>query len=275
MITGRPKSGKSTILSELVAGVSHRRGFITKELDKDHRRIGFVVEDMNGLSAVLAQTQNPTSLQVGRFYVYPEVLAEFTRSLAHPKIGELLYLDEIGQMQLYSNDFRSLVEEYLDAQNDFAGTITSVYSDEFTTRILSRDDILLFHLTDINKNEIKKSLSIALVNKDPFNELPVALQNTVVGYANDYLKENLFISFGKLFANAIKYYLGNRVSTDTTDTFLVRGDTNKHKILFKSFSNLICDCPLSKGTNPYDTPADCSHIQAVRLYRTAHKDNSL
>lgn len=155
LITGRPKSGKSTILSVLVAGVSPRRGFITKELVKDHHRIGFVVEDMNGLSAVLSQTQNPTSLQVGRFYVYPEVLAEFTRNLAHPKTGELLYLDEIGQMQLYSNEFRSLVEEYLDTQNDFAATITSVYSDEFTTRIFNRDDILLFHLTDINRNEIK------------------------------------------------------------------------------------------------------------------------
>lgn len=51
MIAGRPKSGKSTIFSELVAGVSPRRGFITKEFVNDHHRIGFVVEDMNSQGA--------------------------------------------------------------------------------------------------------------------------------------------------------------------------------------------------------------------------------
>lgn len=270
LITGRPKSGKSTILSELIAGIASRRGFITKELVKNQRRTGFVVEDMNGLRSVLAQTQNPTSLQVGRFYVHPEVLAEFTRNLAHPKTGELLYLDEIGQMQLYSNDFRSLVEEYLDAQNDFAATISSVYSNEFTMRIFNRDDILLFHLTDINRYEVKKSLSIALVNKDPFNELPTALQNSVVGYANDYLKEDLFISFGKLFINAIRYFLEDRISVTSTDTYIVEGNTDKHVVHFGSDGEWSCDCPLSNGKEPYDEPMECSHLQSVQLYRIEH-----
>lgn len=266
LITGRPKSGKSTILSELVAGVSSRRGFITKELVKDHHRIGFVVEDMNGLSAVLAQTQNPTSLQVGRFYIHPEILAQFTRNLSHPKTGELLYLDEVGQMQLYSNQFRLLVEAYLDAQNDFLATITSVYSDEFTTRIFSRDNVILFQLTETNRNEVKKSLNIALNNKDVFNRLPVVVQKTVVGYANDYLDDNSYISFGKLFANAIGYFLEDRVRAVGVDTYAVKGNTNEHLVHCNPMNDWSCDCPLSNGREPYAEPMDCSHVQAVKLF---------
>ena len=267
LITGRPKSGKSTILSELVAGASPRRGFITKELVKDQRRTGFEVEDMNGVSAVLAQTQNSTSLQVGRFYVHPEVLAQFTQNLSHPKTDELLYLDEIGQMQLHSNEFRLLVEAYLDAPNDFVATITSVFSDEFTTRILNRDDILLFHLTDINRNKVKKSLSIALASKDLFNELSTALQSTVVRYANNYLKEDLFIPFCKLFTNAIKYFMEERISTISADKYVVKGNTKKHVVHFESSGEWSCDCPLSNGKEPYDEPMECSHLQSVQLYR--------
>lgn len=266
LITGRPKSGKSTILSELVAGVSPRRGFITKGFVKDHHRIGFIVEDMNGLRAVLAQTQNPTSLQVGRFYVHPEVLAQFTRSLSHPKTGELLYLDEVGQMQLYSNEFRSLVETYLDAPNDFLATITSVYSDEFTKNILGRDDIVLFQLTVANRNQIKKSLSIALHNNGLFSELSTAIQKAVVEYANKYLNKDSFISFNKLFTNAIRYFLEGRISAVDADTYTVKGNTNEHLVRFKPMNGLSCDCPLSNGKEPYDEPMECSHIQAVQLY---------
>lgn len=275
LLTGLPKSGKSTLLSELVDGISPRRGFVTKELVKDQHRIGFVVEGMNGRSAVLAQTQYPTSLQVGRFYVHPEVLAEFIKNLSHSKFGEFLYIDEIGQMQLYANEFRALVEEYIDAPNDFIATITSVYSDQFTDYLLSLDNVLYFQLTDIARNEVRSSLKIALDNRNSFNKLPLMLQRVVVGYANTYLKDESFISFGKLFSNAIRYYLGNRVSSDTTDIYLVRGDTNKHKVHFKSSRNWICDCPLSNGTDSYDTPADCSHIQAVRLYRADQRHNIL
>lgn len=268
LITGRPKSGKSTILSELVAGVSPRRGFITKELVKDHHRIGFFVEDMNGLSAVLAHTQNPTSLQVGRFYVHPEVLAKFTQNLAYFETEELLYIDEIGQMQLHSNEFKSLVEKYLDAPNDLVATISSVYGDEFTERILKRDDIVLFQLTDANRNEVKKSLNIALSNKDLFNKLPLALQTVVVGYANDYLDNNSYTSFGKLFTNAIKYFLEGRISEVSTDTYVVKGNTNEHVVRYNLKSDWSCDCPLSNGKEPLSRPAGCSHIQAVRLYIT-------
>jgi nucleoside-triphosphatase len=187
LITGEPKSGKSTTLGKLVGGITPRRGFITKEVVKGQHRTGFVVEDMNNRSVVLAQTEHPTGLQVGRFYVQPQVLAEFTQKLSSPKADEILYIDEVGQMQLYSDEFKRLVEEYLYAPNDFLATITSIYSDEFTRGILKRDDILLFQLTEANRDEIKQSLSTALNNRGIFNELPPALQVDIIRYANSYL----------------------------------------------------------------------------------------
>lgn len=266
LITGSPKSGKSTILDNLVSNIVLRRGFITKEIVKDQRRTGFVAEDMDYRSVVLAQTENPTSLQVGRFHVQPEVLAQFTQNLSHPQVGELLYIDEIGQMQLQSDEFKSLVAVYLDAPNDFVATISSVYTDEFTERILKRDDVLFFQLTDTNRDDVKRSLSIALSNKGFFNELPLSLQTVVVGYANGYLNKNSYIPFRKLFTNAVSYFLDNRISELSTDTYVVKGNANEHIVHYKSKSDWSCDCPLSNGSMPYDVSADCSHVQAVRLF---------
>lgn len=266
LITGRPKSGKSTILGNLISNIVHRRGFITREIVKDQRRTGFVVEDMDYRSVVLAQTKNPTSLQVGRFHVQPEVLAQFTQNLSHPQGGELLYIDEIGQMQLHSDEFKSLVAVYLDAPNDFVATISSVYTDEFTERILKRDDVVLFQIEDTNRDDVERSLRIALSKKGLFNELPLALQPVVVGYANKYLNENSYIPFCKLFTNAISYFLDNRISELGTDTYVVKGNTNEHIVHYKLKGDWKCDCPLSNGSMPYDESADCSHIQAVRLF---------
>lgn len=266
LITGAPKSGKSTILGDLINNIAFRRGFITKEIVKDQRRTGFVVEDMDSRIAILAQIENPTNLQVGRFHVQPEVLAQFTKNLLHPEAGGLLYIDEIGQMQLNSDEFKSLVEEYLGAPNDFAATITSVYSDEFTDRILKRDDIVLFQLTEENRDEVKKSLVIALDNKEFFNKLVPAIQTVVVECANDYLSNNIHISFSKLFTNAIKYFLEDRINEGGTYTYVIEGNNNEHVVRYKSKDDWNCDCPLSNGKEPYSEPMDCSHVQAVRLF---------
>jgi nucleoside-triphosphatase THEP1 len=266
LITGSPKSGKSTTLSEIINGVTPRRGFITKEVVNERRRTGFVVEDMNKRSAVLAQTKNQTSLQVGRFYVQPEVLAEFTKNLSHPEVDELLYIDEIGQMQLNSDKFKTLVKEYLGAPNDFLATITNVYSDKLVEGILKRNDIILFELTERNRIVVKKSLSIALSNRDSFNKLAPTLQSVVVMHANIYLSDGLYISFGKLFSNAIKYFLEDRISVATIGVYVVKGNTNEHVVHYASRSDWSCDCPLSKGKEQFSKAADCSHIQAVQLF---------
>ncbi len=266
LITGSPKSGKSTVLDKIIKDISPRRGFITKEVVNDRRRTGFVVEDMNKRSAVLAQTENPTDLQVGRFYVQPELLTEFTQNLSHPEVNELLYIDEIGQMQLNSDKFKTLVKEYMGTPNDFLATITSIYTDEFTEGILKRNDIIFFELTAKNRIVVEKSLSIALSNRDSFNKLATTLQSVVVMHANTYLSDGLYISFGKLFSNAIKYFLEDLISVSTTGVYVVKGNTNEHVVHYASRSNWSCDCPLSNGKEQFSKAADCSHIQAVQLF---------
>lgn len=274
LITGKPKSGKSTILSELIGDITPRRGFVTKEIVKDQRRIGFMIENMANRSAVLAQTENQSSLRVGRFYIQPQVLTKFIEDLSFIKADEFLYIDEIGSMQLHSKGFKTLVEKYLDAPNDFVATITSIYSNNFTKHILTRGDIILFYLTEETRTAIKESLTSTLKNKNLFNRLSPNLQETIVKYANDYLSKKSFIPFNKLFNNAIKYFLEGRISVYNENLFTVKGNTDKHNVKYRSDSSWSCDCPLSNGKAPYNIPADCSHIQAIRLYKS-HLENDL
>ncbi len=275
LITGNPKSGKSTILSGLINNITPRRGFITKEIINDQRRVGFMLEDMNNRSVVLAQTENLTTLRVGRFYIQPQLLTEFIQDLFYIKTTEFLYIDEIGQMQLYSKEFKTLVKKYLAATNDFIATITSIYSDDFTEHIMTRNDILLFRLTEEARTTVRESLINTLECRNLFNKLPLNLQSIIIKYANNYLTQKSFISFNKLFNNAIRYFLENRININNKNLFIVKGYNKQHVVRYYSNNKWSCDCPLSNGTAPYSIAADCSHIQAIRLYKSHLKNNAL
>jgi nucleoside-triphosphatase len=73
LLTGPPGVGKSTIVERLVdqlrvAGVPVN-GFITRELRDEGQRVGFMVETLNGPSAVLAHVSFTAGPKVGRYGV--------------------------------------------------------------------------------------------------------------------------------------------------------------------------------------------------------------
>lgn len=82
------------------------------------------------------------------------------------KKDELLYIDEIGQMEMFSDNFKKLVTSYLDSDNIFVGIISKVFQDPFIDKIKKRDDIKLFEITPENRKakylEINKLLSSLL-----------------------------------------------------------------------------------------------------------------
>jgi nucleoside-triphosphatase len=74
----------------------------------------------------------------------------------------IIVIDEIGKMECFSSLFRQTLMNILDSENPVIGTIAQK-SDRFIQKIKERDDILLIHISEKNRDE--------LVNFSKFYEL--------------------------------------------------------------------------------------------------------
>ena len=155
LLTGKPHSGKSTLIRNVVDGIEKKQGFLTQELVAGGRRTGFELVSALGDHALLAGENLSGPHRVSRYGVDVSNLEAFLAKLPEPNEDDLLYVDEIGQMQLLSDVFKRYVEDCLDATNLFIGTLTSVHHDDFTNALRSRDDVEVIELTVDTRNAIQ------------------------------------------------------------------------------------------------------------------------
>ncbi|MER3456012.1 MAG: AAA family ATPase [candidate division GAL15 bacterium] len=115
LITGRPGVGKTTLVKQLAGSFPGRAGgFLTEEVRKDGSRVGFGIVTLDGQRAVFAHVGwQQAAHRVGRYGVDVTVLdrvgvAAVRRALAE---ADLVVVDEIGKMELQSEEFRRALEE--------------------------------------------------------------------------------------------------------------------------------------------------------------------
>lgn len=164
LITGKPKSGKSTILEKVISGIPKTVGFLTKEILVDGKRTGFEIQTHLGNKAVLASVDFKTPHRVSRYSVNVENLDSVIPEVSFFTDKDLLYLDEIGQMELFSERFKELVLKFLDSKNTLVATISQVYEDDFTKMIKERRDVIVVELSEKNR-KIKEKFVNLLIKK--------------------------------------------------------------------------------------------------------------
>ena len=71
------------------------------------------------------------------------------------KSKDLIVVDEIGKMELFSPAFKEAIIEALDSKKKFLGTIM-LKSNKFTDRIKERKDTVLLELRPENREFIEK-----------------------------------------------------------------------------------------------------------------------
>jgi len=153
LITGIPKSGKSTLLRKIISTLPNKVGFVTTEIRDDNGRVGFEIETHKAAKSVLAHINFNTPHQVSKYFVDIKNLEKILPQVLEFSANDILYLDEIGQMQLFSSDFEKLVEKYLDAENTLIATLSAVYQNSFTDSIRKRKDI---YIVEISENDREK-----------------------------------------------------------------------------------------------------------------------
>ena len=165
LIVGRPGSGKTTLLKELTRSLRHCPidGFLTEECREKEQRVGFWLSPLDGRQVLLAHRRLEQGVRIGPYLVNVSVLEDVAipviqRGLQH---AFLLFLDELGKMELCSKLFERTVQEAFDRGPSIVAT-TGVSPLPFLTALKRRRDVELIPLTIANRAEVREELRARL-----------------------------------------------------------------------------------------------------------------
>ena len=160
LITGKPGVGKTTVVQntiERMRSVSIA-GFYTAEIRGKGSRLGFELQGLNGVRRILAHVEIVSRNRVGRYGVDTPGFDEFleTLDLLNPDV-ELIVIDEIGKMELFSNRFRNLVRNALNSDKQVLASIP-LKGNKFIRKIKQRLDIHLLEVTHGNRDRMPDTI---------------------------------------------------------------------------------------------------------------------
>lgn len=153
LLTGDPKSGKTTLLNKVLEKINEKTGLLTNEVCVGGERVGFEVITSTRTKATIANISSTSPIRVSKYGVELEDFEKIIDSISNFPSDYLLYIDEIGEMQLFSDKFKKLALKYLDSENTLIGTISKVYSSDFTDEIKGRKDVLFVDINPDNREE--------------------------------------------------------------------------------------------------------------------------
>ncbi len=116
-ITGPPRSGKSTMVSQIIDELGlNAEGLRTPDIRKNGERKGFKLLDIKtGEEGILSHVDQQEGPKVSKYRVDMDDLQRFTE-LSLENISDdcdIVVIDEIGTMELYSDKFKKVVKDRL------------------------------------------------------------------------------------------------------------------------------------------------------------------
>ena len=119
LITGKPGVGKTTLIRKVVEQVQpvSMAGFYTMEIRSKGHRVGFELIGLNGDRRILAHVGLESRNLLGKYGVDTPGFEVFLEKLdlMNPQV-QLIVIDEIGKMELFSSRFQRLVLEILNTK---------------------------------------------------------------------------------------------------------------------------------------------------------------
>ena len=166
LVTGRPGSGKTTLVRQVVDSLdTPAGGFYTRETrGPDGRRTGFELVTLAGEVATLASVRIAGPHRVGRYGVDVEALERVGVPAIERAVeaGHLVVIDEIGKMELLSKAFQRAVIDVFRRYRLLFGAIMQA-PHPFADELKAQPDVFVFELTEQNREDIRANVEIQLL----------------------------------------------------------------------------------------------------------------
>ena len=158
-ITGLPSAGKTNTLIQVIRMLEEEGkkvgGMITEPILDDKKRTGlYVIDWMTKEKGVLAATDIQSKFMVGKFGIDLEVLQRVgVQALLNAcEQADIIVIDEVGKIEVESEQFRSAVKEALKSDKPMLLTLHKKSRNPLLQDIRRRDDVRILEVTPINRN---------------------------------------------------------------------------------------------------------------------------
>ena len=169
LLTGPPGVGKTTVIQKVLTGIEiSAGGFYTQEMRegglRQGRRIGFSLRTLDGAEGVLARIDYQGGYRVGRYGVDVALF----EGLAIPALEraletrELVVIDEIGRMELFSRRFQEMVLHILDQEKRHLLGVIHQGRGLFVASIKRRRDVEIMAVSRANRDKLPAQIMARL-----------------------------------------------------------------------------------------------------------------
>ncbi|MGQ0534521.1 MAG: NTPase [Methanobacteriota archaeon] len=158
-ITGLPSVGKTRTLLKIIEKLETKEvivgGMVTESIDEDSQRKGFKITNwLTREEGILAHVDIQGDVKVGKFGVDLKALNEIgvQAILQAIREAEVIVIDEVGKMEMESEEFCAAVKAALDCNKPMLMTLHKKSRNPLLQDIRRRDDIRILEVTKINRN---------------------------------------------------------------------------------------------------------------------------
>lgn len=166
LLSGSPGIGKTTVLTRIVETLRGKGytvgGMISREVRSCGTRVGFEILDIAGLRrGWLAHINQPSGPRVGKYRVNIEDLNSVgvEAIVKAIKDADVIAIDEIGPMELFSEKFKQAVKTAVDSKKPLVGVVHWKAKDKLIDEIKIREDAEVHVVNFENRDKLPNAVA--------------------------------------------------------------------------------------------------------------------